>query len=104
MVLFFRKLGYTHGQKNSDHVEVSYLTLDKGSPHSLWSGANDIEVEGDWVWENGESVNMEEAPWNNNQPNNEKEEDDCAIIYASGKYAMNDQSCGKRKPFLCQIS
>ena len=26
---------------------------------------------------------MEEAAWNNNQPNNEKEEDDCAIIYAT---------------------
>ena len=47
---------------------------------------------------------MEEAPWNNNQPNNEKAEDDCAIIYATGEYAINDQSCGKRKPFVCQIS
>ena len=47
---------------------------------------------------------MEEAAWNNNQPNNEKEEDDCAIIYATREYAMNDQSCGKRKPFVCQIS
>ena len=58
---------YTQPEER-DHFEVSYLTLDKGSPHSLWSGANDIEVEGDWVWDNGEAVNMEEAPWNNNQP------------------------------------
>ena len=79
------------------------LILEKGRPHSVWSGANDNGKEGHWIWDNGEAVSMAEAPWGNDQPNNEKEDEDCAIMYAGSNYSMNDQRCSKGKPFICQI-
>ena len=79
--------------------------IEKGRPDSVWAGASDRETEGNWFWDNGEAVNMDEAAWAHNQPNNHKLEEDCAISYRSTgqNYAMNDQSCSKGKPFICQI-
>jgi len=42
----------------------------------LWIGANDVAVEGEWRWRDGEAVYGGFAAWRKDQPNNCGESDD----------------------------
>ncbi|CAL1526614.1 unnamed protein product, partial [Lymnaea stagnalis] len=67
----------------------------------IWIGANDISVEGTWMWEDGGVATELNELWYNDEPDNGTDHD-CADIYKyftlSGLY---DDVCSKRCPFLC---
>ena len=65
---------------------------------TYWSGFNDRDSEGDWVWSNGEEVVY--TDWASGEPNDSGGED-CGQIIWSG-YAWNDLTCGSGLPFICE--
>lgn len=66
----------------------------------VWIGFNDIDVEGTFVWENGESVTF--TNWSAGEPNNSGGED-CAEMRPSGLW--NDIPCtfGGVQELACEI-
>jgi hypothetical protein len=56
--------------------------------------------EGNFVWYNGENPSYDN--WNQNEPNNYNDNEDCAEIYfETGTW--NDVNCGQSKFFICEI-
>nr|XP_002119516.1 pulmonary surfactant-associated protein D-like [Ciona intestinalis] len=67
-----------------------------------WIGMNDIEQENTWVWENGERVLSSHAHWNPGEPNSHEGEEDCGMIFSTGKW--NDGGCHWLYIPLCEMS
>lgn len=64
-----------------------------------WTGANDLQVEGEWVWlSTGEPVTMDF--WAAGEPNGVSNENCMEIV--SGQY--NDDRCDKPQRYICEIS
>ncbi|GFN85308.1 LOW QUALITY PROTEIN: metalloendopeptidase [Plakobranchus ocellatus] len=64
----------------------------------IWLGLTDSEVEGTFVWDDGEAANY--TNWSNGQPDNYGNED-CGSMYRNGHW--NDLPCPSYTlPFVCQ--
>ncbi|KAL9974664.1 hypothetical protein ACROYT_G011727 [Oculina patagonica] len=67
---------------------------------NAWIGGNDIDSEGAWVWEDGESWGGFTS-WNSGEPNNDYNEDCLVMIYSlAGNW--NDLDCGAARAFVCK--
>lgn len=64
----------------------------------IWTGANDIEREGNWKWTTGDLV--QEYLWNDGEPNNQGFGEHCAFFYKS---KMNDVKCTRQYLFVCKM-
>ncbi|XP_069131132.1 low affinity immunoglobulin epsilon Fc receptor-like [Argopecten irradians] len=66
----------------------------------VWIGANDKDVEGEWVWGPGEPVSF--TGWRNGEPNSNNGDEDCVIMKRSG---WVDISCSMKLPSsACETS
>ena len=63
-----------------------------------WSGFNDIDSEGNWVWSNGEDVLW--TDWASGEPNDSGGED-CSQFLWSGEQ-WNDAACASAQPYVCE--
>ncbi len=67
---------------------------------SAWIGANDIAVEGSWVWLNeGQLVY---SNWRSGEPNNSGNEDCARFREWDGLW--NDWKCGNKSSFVCEYN
>jgi len=77
---------------------VIFLT-DKMGQH-FWIGANDIDIEDDWVWESDKSKLLF-SDWHDGEPNNDHE--DCGdILWYNLQYKWNDGECHHFNLYICE--
>ena len=66
-----------------------------------WLGANDIQSEGNFVWESS-GVPMTYSNWGINEPNNAGGDEGCIHFYGNGLW--NDNNCQKLLlPTMCEV-
>ncbi|KAK3785152.1 hypothetical protein RRG08_021952 [Elysia crispata] len=67
----------------------------------LWLGVTDIEVEGTWIWEDGDQANF--TSWGRGEPNDWGPGEDCVVTNSRGSW--NDLPCtGYARSFVCKSS
>lgn len=59
---------------------------------SIWIGASDTDLEGDWRWADGTVLSGGYTSWAEGQPNNSGAGEDCAVLH-SGMGEWNDVAC-----------
>ena len=71
-----------------------------------WFGMNDLDSEGNWVWENGDPVTYQN--WHSGEPNNVwwgypyYQREDCAQFNRWGDLTWNDEPCVLEFRFICE--
>ena len=78
---------------------MNFLT-DKNDEH-FWIGANDIEIEDDWVWESDKSKLLF-SDWNVGEPNNYNSEDCGKMRWHNSLYRWNDDKCQNLYFYICK--
>ena len=71
---------------------------------NFWIGANDINVEGEWVWVSDQS-NIQFSDWHMGEPNNAGGED-CGCINLKQEVFQKhwvDGRCSKMYLYICEI-
>ena len=78
---------------------VTFLTDNNGL--NFWIGANDIDIEDDWVWESDKSKLLF-SDWHVGEPNRGNE--DCVEIrWDLSLYKWNDKSCeNDNNLYICE--
>ncbi|NXV80478.1 CL17A protein, partial [Atlantisia rogersi] len=67
----------------------------------FWLGLSDTHKEGDWMWDNGQSLSL--SFWSSGEPNNVGEHgEDCATINPHGRW--NDVICSNGEAWICERS
>jgi len=93
------------GEYISTKIYIQELAVLHPDLNMLWTTANDIEFEGDWVWGEGPALSFvpTDYGWGGDQPDGNSEADDCGGI-GTRDGRLNDMDCGDKalKP-LCQI-
>ena len=77
---------------------MTFLTDENGA--GFWIGANDKDIEDDWVWES-EKSKLLFSDWRVGAQNNE----DCGMLKwynHNSLYKWNDGRCNKRKLYICE--
>jgi len=70
--------------------------------HGLWLALSDRELEGQWVWPDGEELRY--SPWSEYEPNDWGERgEDCAVMYTEEEVRWNDEHCEGRNAFVCEM-
>jgi hypothetical protein len=72
----------------------------QGMASQWYIGANDIAVEGNFVWLDGEPVMI--SFWGDGEPSDTNDED-CGVLLA-GSSTWNDGQCGLGVFFICEIA
>lgn len=67
--------------------------------YGVWTGLNDITTEDLFHWPNGSQVTYER--WSEGQPDNAHGYQNCVQMKVNDG-TWDDESCGKRLPFLCE--
>ncbi|XP_030833418.1 P-selectin-like [Strongylocentrotus purpuratus] len=74
---------------------------DLGVNTAWWIGGYDENSGRSWYWSDKTRLNYEE--WNDDQPNNVDQDQDCVEMRSGFQYRWNDQSCSDQIRTLCQI-
>ncbi|XP_013400201.1 hepatic lectin-like [Lingula anatina] len=86
--------------KENSFIEALLKNRVSGSRPMAYLGGHDIAAEGQWKWQNGQSMTY--TNWGPNEPNNSGSMEDCAeFVPATGKW--NDIRCTQKQSFLCQV-
>jgi cysteine-rich repeat protein len=94
--------------------ERDFLSSATASFGVLWMGANDLAIEGEWVWQNGEPWLMKPCTteptcdatldlWDFGEPNDYMMIEDCGTLVSQFNW-LNDQGCPDSYPRLCERS
>ena len=74
-------------------------------PH-FWMGVNDIALEGNWIWMDGERASSSELIWRSGEPNNIGGNEDCVAVVGIGEPRTVglawDEICTRKHPALCE--
>ena len=71
---------------------------------SYWIGLQDLQSEGNWVWNDGVPVNSN-FPWGPGEPNNSNNGEHCGEIFiADDGIIGNDAVCSRASVEICQKS
>ena len=82
-------------------VQDLALTL---STSAFYIGLNDLEVESEWTWENGEALMDEESKWSEGEPNSwGGTEEDCAATGWDQADGWVDLPCEHETGFVCEL-
>ncbi|KAL4240561.1 mannose binding [Mactra antiquata] len=73
-----------------------------------WTGGNDLDFEGQWVWEYPAQTSMTFTDWYPGEPNNiwyDKRAEDCVVLWGHANYGYqwNDQPCDIEDYFVCKM-
>lgn len=91
-----------------NEMENSFLrNLIRGSnelkPYSYWIGLTDKGTEGVWVWRNnGTSTPAIFTDWNDGEPNDTRDNEDCVHLYFRFGHTWNDIPCDSLNRFVCE--
>ena len=69
----------------------------------FWIGLNDTNHENNWYWIDGKKAIKEETNWNNVEPNNAQNNEDCAEVI-NNVFKFNDNNCNNKLFALCEIN
>jgi hypothetical protein len=83
----------------NDAVENNYVYSTYGS---VWSGYNDISVEGNFVWDSGFTSTY--TNWAASQPDNAGEVEDCVKLQFSNTTIWYDIQCSNFEVGLCELA
>ncbi|XP_035672069.1 C-type mannose receptor 2-like [Branchiostoma floridae] len=84
-----------------DSATNSFITSLIPTGGGRWVGLSDMEVEGQWVFADGQSLESSVySSWYPDQPNDYGGLD-CVNLFASGRW--EDDSCDANKTFICQF-
>nr|XP_039258429.1 collectin-11-like [Styela clava] len=86
-----------------NNVRREILPLVRAGRSHAWIGLNDIRNENTFVWEDGVTATAGSIPWHEGEPNNAFGNEDCVDIASGFDWNLNDQSCGKKQNYLCEI-
>lgn len=69
----------------------------------VWIGGTDREVEGTFVWSNGEPWGY--TAWKQEKPGDQGNKQDCVMLSAAPGTAasFDDRPCGEKRGFLCEM-
>ena len=70
---------------------------------SFWIGLDDKNHENYWYWIDGKRAIKEKTNWNNGEPNNSENNEDCAEV-RHNVFKFNDRNCEKELFALCEIN
>ncbi|XP_033108741.1 uncharacterized protein LOC117110226 [Anneissia japonica] len=89
-----------------DSIEENYYISSKMAVElpgvgAAFIGMNDINVEGDWVWVNGDRVVNSFTYWKDGEPDNLNNQD-CGLIFSNGEW--RDNICSKKLNSICEAS
>ncbi len=83
-------------------VEIDSQELDDFLTSKISSdcyiGLTDLKEEGDFVWKSGMISDF--LNWDNNQPDNYKDNENCVTIRKNGNW--NDLNCSRKASFICE--
>lgn len=86
---------------NAEHIVVN--SLYGTAPGPYWTGGNDIDREGTYVWSNGDPWGF--APWEDGEPNDLGfGVQNCVDIYddaVAGPW-LGDNACTDESPYICE--
>ncbi|XP_030833435.1 neurocan core protein-like [Strongylocentrotus purpuratus] len=82
-------------------VDRALYLRDLGVNTAWWIGGYDENSGRSWYWSDKTRLNYEE--WNDHQPNNVNQDQDCVEMRSEFQYRWNDQSCSDQIRTLCQI-
>ncbi|XP_046876793.1 C-type lectin domain family 4 member G-like [Hypomesus transpacificus] len=87
--------------------EISKLILAKYTDKPIrlsgfWIGLSDISSEGNWTWQNG--VKMTQGYWEDGEPNDYYQLEDCVAIYPRSNFSKNwnDAPCTHPLKWICE--
>nr|XP_039274127.1 C-type lectin lectoxin-Thr1-like [Styela clava] len=86
-----------------DNVRREILPLVRTGGHT-WIGLNDIQHENTFVWEDGVTAKADSIPWHEGEPNDANGNEDCVDIASGFDWNLNDQYCGAKLQYLCEIA
>ena len=69
----------------------------------FWIGLDDKNHENNWYWIDGKKAIEEETNWNNGEPNNARNNENCAEVIIR-VFKFNDKNCEKELFALCEIN
>ena len=79
---------------------MNFLTDKNGE--QFWFGANDIDIEDDWVWESDKSKLLF-IDWHVDEPSNYANNEDCGIMrWHYSQYRWNDDDCQHLFLYICE--
>ena len=84
-------------QEDHDRARKFRIDIDK----DIWLGGNDINQEGNWIWDSeGDQMDMGRF-WDDGEPNGD-DGNDCLVIKKEGRFRSNE--CSKEHYFVCELN
>ncbi|KAK6175131.1 hypothetical protein SNE40_013654 [Patella caerulea] len=83
--------------KSEDFFLKKEVIDQHGGGHHYWIGGNDLEKEGDWIWNDGSPLQSNQ--WEAGNPSNLYDAEHCLEF---GPLRFNDQQCFKPVFFICE--
>ncbi|GFN76347.1 collectin-11 [Plakobranchus ocellatus] len=73
-----------------------------GGANTFWTGGNDIEKEGQFVYFNSKKLVPSLTGWSHEQPDNANDNEDCMEIRLNYE-GFNDWTCDESGKFVCEV-
>ncbi|ELU15880.1 hypothetical protein CAPTEDRAFT_79334, partial [Capitella teleta] len=67
----------------------------------VWTGANDIAEEGNWIWEGSDHQFEDLNRWGRGEPSGRTIEN-CGEMYKDIDFALNDIRCNAVNDYICE--
>jgi hypothetical protein len=103
------RLAWLESADENSQVSTKVNAIAKDA--EVYIGANDIANEGKWFWDggaqfwdgnqNGKAVNGGYNAWTDGTPNNDNNNEDCAVLI-SGSAEWGDRGCSIKFAYLCE--
>ena len=75
----------------------------QGHKESWWTGGNDIESEGNWIWAKTSKQRVGDFVWRNGDPDGGIRQN-CLCLYDNLSYEGIDASCTSQFYPICQLN
>jgi hypothetical protein len=69
--------------------------------HSFWLAGNDLQVEGQWVWQPTQ-VSMDYDDWHRGEPNDAGHGQHCLSVSHKNDFKWSDDSCAQAHYYVCE--
>nr|XP_022322779.1 uncharacterized protein LOC111124212 [Crassostrea virginica] len=81
---------------------TSYCLVKGVSGQRIWTGGNDIALEGSWHWDEGDDL-LSYLNWDADNPTNDNGIGDCLELRGDHSWKWNDLECSSVRPFVCEL-